>query len=345
MVMLEKFKKDIDTGLNSILKEAVPDFSLRTIPLLYQGIQDFITRPGKRIRPILFLISYHGYTKRREFSYDKLVKSSLSLELLHDFLLIHDDIIDNSNLRRGRPTLHRLFNSKIGSLKNRLCENLSIVAGDVLFSLAVKALLLSDEDISRKERAVIKFTETALLTGMGEFIDVLNDTKKIEQIKEKDVLLTNTLKTTKYTFEGPLLIGALLAGAKKHEITKLSKMSHLLGQAFQLRDDLLDIFSSSKKIGKPILSDLNESKKTLLVWRTFQRLSKKDKKQFARLLEKNKKTYKDLLALRELIKITGADEYCRQKIQSLIVEADEICSRLNMSQKYKTSLKQLIQKL
>lgn len=345
--MIEKLKKDIDNSLKFVLREATSDFRIkRTIPLLYQGIQDFINRPGKRIRPVLFIISYMGYTKRQKFSYNKLIKASLSLELLHDFLLIHDDIIDKSNLRRGAPTLHKFFNSQTSSLpRTGLGENLSIVAGDILFSLAIKTLLTVDEDIHRKEQAVRKFTETAFLTGMGEFIDVLNDTKKIEQIKEKDILLTNTLKTTKYTFEGPLLIGAILAGVKKQELTKLSELSHLLGQAFQLRDDLLDIFSSTKKIGKPILSDLNESKKTVLIWQTLQRLTKKDKKLLKKLLEKNKKTYKDLSALRKLIKTAGADKYCQKKIQSLLINANKICSELNMNQKYKDSLKQVIQKL
>ncbi len=342
--MLEQLKRDIDGGLGSFLKDAAPALRLKADSgLLYAGIRDFLSRDGKRIRPALFLISYLGYTKRRKFSYEKLLRCSLSQELLHDFLLIHDDVIDRSALRRGKPTLHRVFNSGTGApAGSELGPNLSIVAGDIVFALAIDALMSFDEAPSRKERALKVFTGAAASTGMGEFIDVLNNIKKIEKITEKDVFLTYTLKTAKYTFEGPLLTGAVLAGAPEEEIKKLSKLGIVLGQAFQIQDDLLDMFSSSKKIGKPVLSDLNESKKTLLVWKAYQSLAGKDKKLIKHLLEKEKKTYGDLLRFRKLIKSSGADKYCLEKALSLLEEADSTCCALRMKTKYRTALEQFI---
>jgi len=340
--MLEKIKKDIDKELKSLPSMADRDFNLKSSKLLYAGIQDFLNRNGKRIRPILFVLSYQGYTKRKDFSYKKLIRASLSLELLHDFFLVHDDVIDKSALRRGKPTLHRFFNSKLGvSSKNEIGPNLSIAAGDILFALAVNTLLSFEEESFRKEKTLSLFTKIAASTGEGEFIDVVNNIKKIEKITEKEVLFTYTLKTAKYTFEGPLLLGATLAGAKKEEIRKLSRLGITLGLAFQIQDDLLDVFSSSKRIGKPVLSDLNESKKTLLVWKTYRNLSASGKIRLKRLLKKKKKTYSDLLSFRKLIISAGGGKYCLAKIASLLLEADSILSEVRMNPKYKAALEKL----
>lgn len=338
--MFKQLKKDIDKGLKDLAAELKAELPHS---LLYKGIKDFILRDGKRIRPILFLLGYKGYTKRTGISHKKLIRSSLSTELLHDFLLIHDDVIDNSDLRRGKPTLHRLFNSELGKpARDKLGPNLSIVAGDIIFALATDALLSLDESAARKEKALLKFTEAARNTGIGEFLDVIDNIKKIEKIKKKDVFLTYTLKTAKYTFEAPLVMGAILAGASKREQEKLSRMGIALGQAFQIYDDLLDVFSTSKKIGKPVLSDLNESKKTLLVWRAYTTLKGKDKKALKQLLEKDKKTYPDLLKFRKLIKLSGADRYCIDKTLSLLLEAGSICSSLTMRGRSKKTLRQFI---
>jgi geranylgeranyl diphosphate synthase type I len=338
--MFTKFKKDIDKGLADLagtLKTGLKD------RILYKGIKDFILRDGKRIRPILFLISYKGYTKRKRVPPQKLIRCALSMELLHDFLLIHDDVIDNSATRRGKPTLHRLFNTELAKPSgDKLGADLSIVAGDVIFALAMDALFAIDEPGMRKEKALIKFTEAARETGVGEFMDVINNIKDIKKIKKNDVFLTYTLKTAKYTFEAPLVIGAILSGAGKSEQQKLSRLGIVLGQAFQIYDDLLDVFSTSKKIGKPVLSDLNESKKTLLAWKTYSSLKGKDKNELEKILKKKKKTYGDLLGFRKLIKTAGADRYCVDKTLALLLEAGTICSTLKIRESSKKVLRQLI---
>ncbi|MFQ5952991.1 MAG: polyprenyl synthetase family protein [Candidatus Omnitrophota bacterium] len=342
--MLDKLRKDIDRGLKSLLTDIKEGYKLhRASPLLFRGMKDFLLRKGKRIRPALFVISYQGYTKRKNYSYKKLLRCSLSLELLHNFMLVHDDVIDKSDLRRGKPTLHRLFNKMYKAPgKDELGSHLSIVAGDIIFALAIEAFLSLDEDLSRKDRALKKFGETAVFTGTGEFIDVIEGKSKIEKITEKDVLLNYTLKTAKYTFECPLVMGALLAGASKNELKKLSRIGIALGQAFQVQDDLLDMFSSSKKIGKPVLSDLSESKKTLLVWKAYNTLDKKDRKVLKYFLEKDRKTYGDLLKFRKLIKKSGAQRYCLKRIESLFQEADSVCSSLRMKPRYKNVFKRFL---
>jgi len=338
--MFRKLKIDINTELRAFLKNADSFLALRSSsPLLASGIKDFLLSDGKRIRPILFILSYLGYTQRRSVPNKKLLRSALSFELLHDFLLIHDDIIDSSDLRRGKPTLHNYFNSKLKMPKKDLLgSHLGIVAGDIIFSLAAGALISLDEKPSRKEKALTRFTEIAALTGIGEFIDVVNNTTKIDKITQKDIFLTYTLKTAKYTFEGPLVIGAILAGAQKKDISLLSKLGTLLGEAFQIQDDLLDIFYPSKKTGKPALSDIVESKKTLLVWKAYRDIPAQDKKMFKRLFEKKQKTKRDLLSLKNFIKTSSAGEFCQRRVLSLLKEADSILCQVKLKPKYKTIL-------
>ncbi len=342
--MLAKLRNDIDMELGLFLKETTENLELKKASgLLFSGLVNFLGRSGKRIRPLLFILGYLGYTKKRKVPRKQLLRSSLSLELLHDFLLVHDDVIDNSDLRRGKPTLHRVFNSKLGvPLNNDLGANLSIVTGDIMFAMAVDALSEFDAPPKRKKEALKIFTNIAAATGIGEFLDVVNNVKEIEKITRRDVFLTYILKTARYTFEGPLLIGAILAGASKAEQKKLSGLALALGQAFQIQDDLLDVFSTSKKTGKPILSDLDESKKTLLVWKTYKDLKGKDKATFARLMKKDKKTYQDLLKIRKLIKTTGARDHCLKTSDSFFKEAHIALKTLKMAIKHKNTLTSFI---
>jgi len=341
--MVKDLKKDVDREIKAFLSDIKKNYRLHEISkLLFNGIKDFLERKGKRIRPILYLLTYHGYTKRKKFSYKRLIRSSLSLELLHDFLLVHDDVIDRSQLRRGKPTLHRLFNARLAvSPDNIMGSGLSIVAGDVIFALAVETLLDIDEEQSRKEKALRKFIEAAALTGGGEFIDIVNGAKGIDKIRRRDVFLNYTMKTAKYTFEAPMLMGAILAGAEKRELEKLSELGIVLGHAFQILDDLLDMFSTSKEIGKPVLSDLAESKKTLLVWKAYGDLSGKDKLIFKRIFKKENKAQADLNKLKKLVETSGAPAHCLKKTRSLLAEADHIIEGLRMKKEFKKRLRRL----
>ena len=239
--------------------------------------------------------------------------------------------------------MHKFFNKTLNvNAKDAMGSNLSIVTGDIIFFDAIKAFLTIDETPKNKEKALQAFIESATMTGVGEFLDVVGSMKKIESMKEKDVMQILTLKTAKYTFEGPLITGAILAGAQKKEIDKISDLGILLGQAFQIHDDLLDIFSSKKKIGKPTLSDLDESKKTLLLWKTYNSLKARDKKTLKKLIEKKTKTRNDLLKIKEFIKHTEADKFCFNKVNRLLTESTKLCSKLSLNKKYKLILENFI---
>lgn len=341
---IDGLKRDIDCEIKTFLADVRKNYKLHAVSnLLFSGIEDFLEREGKRIRPILFLLTYQGYTKRRDFSHKRLLRSSLSFELLHDFLLVHDDIIDRSAMRRGKPTLHRLFNARLSaSPDNGLGSGLGIVAGDVIFVLAIEAFLSIDEALLRKEKALRRFIKAAALTGAGEFIDITGGIKEINRIQKKDIFLNYRMKTAKYTFEAPMLIGAILAGAGNRELKKLSMLGLSLGQAFQILDDLSDMFFTDRETGKPVLSDLAESKKTLLAWKAYKDLGGSHKEAFKRLFEKKNKAKNDLIKLKELVKKSRSPIYCLQKSRSLLKEADHAMGALRMKKKSKEGLAQIV---
>jgi geranylgeranyl diphosphate synthase, type I len=175
--MLDKTMKSIDDSLRSFIEVSSGRIGLKKAsPVLYSGILEFVTRPGKRIRPVLFSISFKGYSETKISNKRALTRCSLAFELLHDFLLIHDDVIDNSSLRRGKPTLHKVFNAKLNvPPDSRIGSDLAIVAGDIISAFSVEALMSFNASSARKEKALLEFTRAMSVTGVGEFIDIVNN--------------------------------------------------------------------------------------------------------------------------------------------------------------------------
>lgn len=353
--MIENAKKQIDKSLALFMDRIKRDYKLHLVnPILYESIREFALRKGKRIRPLLLVLSYKGYRappRRGASSAGKkdsasLYRASTCIELLHNFMLIHDDIIDRSNLRRGKPTLHRLLGRVVKTdQREKLGYDLGIIAGDIVYALAIDAFLAIDEAPERKERALKYFIQTAAFTAMGEFIDTLHGAEKVSRIRENDVFLNYTLKTARYTFDCPLVVGAILAGAGENDIQKLSQLGVLIGQAFQIQDDIIGIFDSQKNIGKSILSDLAESKKTLLVCHTYQTLRGRARKQFLAHFNKPEKTYQDLLAIRKIFLEAGSLHYSLEEIERRVTKTLSLLAGLKMRQPYKGVIQDAILKL
>ncbi|MCK5591566.1 MAG: polyprenyl synthetase family protein, partial [Candidatus Pacebacteria bacterium] len=242
--MVKTIKQNIDIHLAKVIDEAKKDYKLDKInPYLYACIKDFCLRDGKRIRPILLLLSYKGYNPKTKRIPSSLYRASSSIEMLHNFMLIHDDIIDKSDLRRGKPTMHKMLGKIIKTDSfNTLGLDLAIVVGDLIYSLAIDSFLSIDEEPARKQKALKYVIQTATFTAVGEFIDTLDGLRPVKDVKEKDVLLNYSLKTARYTFENPMVTGAILAGADNKEIKKLEKIGLLIGQAFQIQDDIIGMF-------------------------------------------------------------------------------------------------------
>lgn len=345
--MIDQIRTHIDKSLASFLDTVKKEYKLHLVsPLLFESIKEFTLREGKRIRPLLLILTYKGYVPLNKKISKKLYNASTCMEFLHNFMLIHDDIIDRSDLRRGKPTMHKVLAHTVKTNDpDKLGIDLGIIAGDIVYALAIDAFLSIDEPLDRKERALKYFIQTAAFTAMGEFIDTVHGVSNLDDVTEKDVFLNYTLKTARYTFDCPMVTGAILAGADKSEVKKISQYGLLIGQAFQIQDDIIGIYETEEKIGKSILSDLAEGKKTLLICHANRVLTGTAKKEFLHIFNKPTKTLNDLEGIKKILVDSGSLEYALKAVDTRLAQADNILKSLKMHQEYKTILSGALLKL
>jgi geranylgeranyl diphosphate synthase, type I len=345
--MLTTIQKNIDKSLADFIEKAKIEYQLESInPFLFASIKDFVLRQGKRIRPLLLILSYQGYIRSNKGISKNLYAASASIELLHNFMLIHDDIIDCSDLRRGKPTMHRMLRKTVPNTNpDKLGIDLGIIAGDIVYALAIDAFLSFKEAPERMTKALRYFVQTAAFTAMGEFVDTLNGVLPVHKVNERDVFLNYSLKTARYTFDCPLVVGALLAGADDQETRLLSELGLLTGQAFQIQDDIIGVFDTEKNIGKSVLSDIEESKKTILVCHAYAALKGAQRKNFLKYFTKKQITYADLKAVRKIFIASGSLQYAFEQIRKRLDRSDRIIKNLAMKPKYKALVKQSLDKL
>lgn len=331
-------KNRLDSELSRLMKSGSDARLLKRVsPILFREIRDFTLRKGKRLRPILFIAGYLGFADKPA---KNLYKCALSLELLHDFLIIHDDIIDKSDMRRGKPSMHKRLESYLPGNKNIKFsgEDLSIVVADIIYAMAIRAFMSIKEEPLRKERALEIFTETTMNTGGGEFIELLTGIKAIEKVTKRDIYKIYDLKTSFYSFSGPLSMGAMLAGTSRIEIDKLRKLGLHLGRAFQIKDDILGMFGDEREIGKSELTDLQEGRKTLLVWYAYNNSKPKDRSLIKTLLSKKRSCKNDLAKMREIFVSSGTLSYAKKEIRAQSVKARMFIDSSKMRKKYKDLL-------
>lgn len=239
------------------------------------------TRGGKKIRPVLLWWGFQlaGGDRSRDSLTSSVADAAGSLELLHAAALIHDDVIDHSDTRRGKPALHRQFESRHSELRYRggaepFGVAAAIVIGDICLALS--------EELFEKSQTVLGITPSARNLRatlrrdvmVGQYLDVLAEVVPLddERIGERawEVL---SFKSAKYSVEQPLLLGAALGGADEKQMAEISRFGLPLGQAFQLRDDVLGIFGDPAATGKPAGDDIREGKRTVLIAESMKNLS------------------------------------------------------------------------
>lgn len=330
----EEYIKKIDEKIKSLCEE-LEDITPTELKVIVDEFKKFALRPGKRIRPLLLLLSYEGYDGTD--IEDALLLAS-SLELMHSFLLVHDDIIDNSDLRRGQPTLHKVYEKLYNSPK--LGVDIAIVIGDIIafYIFGIISRLRVTEDTLR--RLIYNFSKCYVNTGFGQLLDVISANRISEyNITEKIPETISEMKTAYYTFVYPMLFGYLLTGkAEKEEIEKLQILGKLAGIAFQYKDDIIGVFGGDAKT----LNDLSEGKFTMLVKRTYELLDGDRKEIFRERISKSVKSSEDLNVLKKLIIESGSVESVKKDIEKLKHDSLDILETLSIRDNQKSYLKEII---
>ena len=336
--VFSKIKDRVEAELIDYLQNLDRRYSLSKIsPLLFKTLKDFVLRPGKRVRPVLFIIGYLGFARK---ACANLYKAAISFELLHDFMLVHDDIIDKAAIRRGRPSVHKMLDNYLKRFKEIKFngQDLAIIAGDVMSAMAMDAFLSIKERATLKEKALKMFIEAGIYTEAGEFLELLTSVKEIEKITRQAIYRIYDYKTAYYSFAYPLSCGATLAEAGRSQIDRLYKYGIYLGRGFQVKDDILGMFGEEKKTGKSSLTDLQEAKKTTLIWYAYNNSDQKNRLSIKKILTKDKVDREDLLKMRRIITASGALDYARKDIGNFSRKACLAIKSSGMRAKYKTFL-------
>jgi geranylgeranyl diphosphate synthase type I len=252
-------------GLAERIDETLASFLAQQEPsLLTQALQRFVLAGGKRLRPAF---CYWGWQSVAGPDADDgaVVTAGAALELFHCFALIHDDIIDASSLRRGRPTVHEEFASWHAQQgwsgdPRSYGRNAALLCGDLCASLAVSLF----ERTLGPPAASELFTLTRTEAIAGEFLEITVQAQPPEDPVERALQIAR-MKTARYSIARPLQIGAVLGGGSKQLLDGFGKFGELLGEAFQLRDDILGVFGDPAQTGKSTLDDLRQGKPTVLL--------------------------------------------------------------------------------
>ncbi|NYI07066.1 polyprenyl synthetase family protein [Allostreptomyces psammosilenae] len=286
-----------------------------------EAVREFLLDGGKRLRPGF---CYWGWRGAGGADCDEAVAAAACLELLQASALIHDDLMDSSDTRRGRPSVHRHFEGLhraggwhgsaegFGEAAAVLLGDLCLVWTDELYfssGLPAESLL--------RARPHLDLMRTELMAG--QYLDVLEQAVGGGSVERAGRVLR--YKSAKYTVERPLQVGAVLAGAGKDLLEAYSAFGLPLGEAFQLRDDVLGVFGDPSQTGKPAGDDLREGKRTLLVALAEQEGTARDARLVTELLGDPALDAAGVATLQEVIRRSGALEEVERTIQRLTDQA------------------------
>ncbi len=287
---------------------------------------------GKRIRACLVAL---GYSIFKGFdNSDSIFFPSLSYELFQTGILAHDDIIDNSDYRRFKPSMHKDLGEGHDGISKSIC------VGDLGIIAAIEILQKSTFDDSTKLKAISHQNKVFSETIAGELKDI--EFSYADKANEADILSMYRLKTAQYTVSGPLVLGAILAGADEKQIKLLSDYGDSVGICFQIKDDILGLFGSEKELGKSILSDMCEGKKTVLVSHFDSNASENSKETFYSVYGKETSTEDELSLVRKLITDCGSLKYAEDMCIKYVNDAILILEKMDINAEGKKLLLDLL---
>ena len=286
---------------------------------LYEPVKYVLSLGGKRIRPVLMLLGYNLWREQPE----DILMPACGIETYHNYTLLHDDLMDNADMRRGHETVHRRWDA-----------NKAILSGDSMLVLAYQRMQQVPAD---KLPAVLDLcTETSLEIGEGQEYDMAFETRN--DVTEDEYIEMIRLKTS-VLLACALKIGALLADAPQEDADRLYRLGEQVGLAFQLQDDLLDVYGDPKVFGKAIGGDITSNKKTYMLINAVNRADSRQRAELERWIgAKEFDRQEKVSAVTRLYDEIGIRQLCEQKINYYFEQARQTLSELNVPEERKQPL-------
>ena len=286
---------------------------------LYDPVKYVLSLGGKRIRPVLMLLGYQLYRDDIEL----IIPQALGLETYHNYTLLHDDLMDNADVRRGHPTVHRKWD-----------PNTAILSGDSMLVLAYQRM--ADCPADKMPKVINLFTETALEIGEGQQYDMDFETR--QDVTEDEYIEMIRLKTS-VLLACALKIGAIMADAPQEDAELLYKVGEQAGLAFQLQDDLLDVYGDPKVFGKAIGGDITCNKKTYMLINAYLRANdtqRKELEHWCNLKEFNRE--EKIAAVTAIYDQLGIRKLAEEKISQFFNASQQYLQQVNLPQEKKQPL-------
>ena len=289
---------------------------------LIDEIASLVRAGGKRLRPCF---CYWGFRAGGGAHGEEIVRAAASLELLHTFAIVHDDVMDRTEQRRGRPTTHVVHG-----------ESVAILVGDLALVLADAAFMSSGFSPSELMKAFGPYSRMRQEVIGGQYLDVVDQSGEPDEALARRIAV---LKSGRYSIEEPLAIGAALAGDTEGVVDSLLAFGEPLGEAFQLRDDLLGMFGDESETGKPVDSDMREGKRHLLWAKTASGLRGPERDWF---LERwgggEELTVDEVQRLRAVVESSGARAATESLLADLSIRADAALDEIDAPEEARAAL-------
>ena len=307
--------------LLKMVNEAIDGLSYDRKPAsLYEPIKYVLSLGGKRVRPVLMLMAYNLYKDDPQ----KIITQAIGLETYHNFTLLHDDLMDNADMRRGHETVHKKWDA-----------NQAILSGDTMLLQAFERVEACEVD--KVKDVFATFMQTTYEIGEGQQLDVEFETRN--DVTEEEYIEMIRLKTS-VLLACAVKIGAILAGAPKEDQENLYRFGEQIGLAFQLQDDLLDVYGDPKVFGKNIGGDITSNKKTYMLINAVNRANAKQREELTRWIDA--KTFdreEKVRAVTRLYDEIGIRQLCEQKMETCYTLAQQYMTKVQVSEDRKAVLK------
>jgi geranylgeranyl diphosphate synthase type II len=314
MMTSEEILRVVNKGLESLAYDRKP-------ASLYEPIRYVLSLGGKRIRPVLMLLSYNLFKEQPE----KILMPALGLETYHNYTLLHDDLMDNADVRRGQPTVHKKWDA-----------NTAILSGDSMLVLAYQRVAQCDN--VHLPQVLDLFTETALEIGEGQQFDMDFETRN--DVAEEEYIEMIRLKTS-VLLACALKMGAILGDASQEDADLLYRFGEKIGLAFQLQDDLLDVYGDPKVFGKAIGGDITSNKKTYMLINAVNRANAEQRAELMRWIEaKDFDRAEKVAAVTRLYDEIGIRQLCEEKINYYFEQGKQLLEKVNVPAERKEVLRQ-----